>query len=100
MNAVASAAATVALALTISSCVPSFYTARTPSGEPCPDMSVVPVGQPFTWAYHRIRPVVSASDKATEAERLESLRVAACAAGALAIGRMMTRPFIWRGSSA
>lgn len=55
-----------------------FEKAVTPSGEPCSDMPVIPAGQTVDRPYHRLRPVASALTATTEAERLESLRRAAC----------------------
>jgi hypothetical protein len=63
----------------------SFQDKRTPSGEFCSDMSVLPAGQVPDREYHRLQPVQSDPDCRTEAERLESLRKAACKAGADAV---------------
>lgn len=73
------AASVVAL---FAACVPSFQNRRTPSGDFCSDMPVIPAGQAPDREYHRLRPVASDPEARTEAERLESLRKAACTAGA------------------
>jgi hypothetical protein len=69
----------------VASCAPSFYELRTPSGEYCADMPVIPAGQEPERAYHRLRPVASEPGVRTEAERLESLRKAACSVGGDAV---------------
>jgi hypothetical protein len=68
-------------------CAPAFDFARalTPSGVPCADMPIVPAGSPVEKPHHRLQPVMSAEACRTEAERLESLRRAACRAGADAV---------------
>lgn len=60
----------------------SFQDKRTPSGDFCSDMPVLPAGQVPDREYHRLQPVQSDPECRTEAERLESLRKAACKAGA------------------
>ena len=57
----------------------------TPSGGPCVDMPVVPAGEEPTRSFRRLAPVRSAATAATNAERLASLRAAACAVGADAV---------------
>jgi hypothetical protein len=73
------------VSLALGGCGPSFATALTPSGDPCADMPIFPAGQAVDRPYHRLRPVASSPKCGTEAERLESLRMAACKAGADAI---------------
>jgi hypothetical protein len=63
-------------------CAPSFQNHRTPSGDFCSDMPVLAAGQVPDREYHRLRPVSSDPEAHNEAERLESLRKAACYAGA------------------
>ncbi len=63
----------------------SFKDKRTPSGEFCSDMQVVPAGQDPDSEYHRLQPISSDPKARTEAERLESLRKAACAVGGDAV---------------
>ncbi len=63
----------------------SFKDKRTPSGEFCSDMQVVPAGQDPDGEYHRLQPISSDPKARTEAERLESLRKAACAVGGDAV---------------
>ena len=63
----------------------SFKDKRTPSGEFCSDMSVVPAGTDVSNEYHRLQPIQSDPKARTEAERLESLRKAACNVGADAV---------------
>ncbi len=72
-------------ALLVGGCAPTFQKALTPSGEPCPDMPIIAAGQTVERPYHRLGPVSSAVDSATEAERLESLRRAACKMGGDAV---------------
>jgi len=45
-------------------------------------MAVIPAGQVPDREYHRLQPITSNPEARTEAQRLESLRVAACEAGA------------------
>jgi hypothetical protein len=59
-------------------CGPSFKEKRTPSGDFCSDMPIVPAGQDPGREYHRLQPIQSDPKARTEAERLESLRKAAC----------------------
>jgi hypothetical protein len=73
------------LALLVGGCAASFATALTPSGEPCSDMPILSSEQKVDREYHRIGPVKSDLQCGTEAERLESLRRAACKKGADAI---------------
>ena len=77
-------AALVAPILTGAACA-SFKDKRTPSGEFCSDMQVVPAGQETDSEYHRLQPISSDPKARTEAERLESLRKAACAVGGDAV---------------
>jgi hypothetical protein len=63
----------------------SFKDKRTPSGEFCSDMQVVPAGADPDSEYHRLQPISSDPKARTEAERLESLRKAACAVGGDAV---------------
>ncbi len=75
--------AAVALAVTVAAaCGPSFKDRRTPSGDFCSDMVVIPAGQEPDREYHRLQPIKSDIAAKTEAERLESLRKAACLVGA------------------
>ncbi|WP_437682454.1 hypothetical protein [Sorangium sp. So ce131] len=69
----------------ISGCSTAFKDKRTPSGEFCSDMHVVPAGQAPDREYHRLQPISSNPEARTEAERLESLRKAACAVGGDAV---------------
>ncbi|WP_437931668.1 hypothetical protein WMF37_21215 [Sorangium sp. So ce291] len=69
----------------ISACSTAFRDKRTPSGEFCSDMHVVPAGQLPDREYHRLQPIASDPAARTEAERLESLRKAACAVGGDAV---------------
>jgi len=64
---------------------PRFQDMRTPSGEFCSDMPVFPAGQMPDKEYHRLSPIKSEQRPMTEAERLESLRKAACIAGGDAV---------------
>lgn len=73
---------TASVVTLLAACVPSFQNRRTPSGDFCSDMPVLPAGQAPDREYHRLRPVSSDPETHTEAERLESLRKAACSAGA------------------
>jgi hypothetical protein len=73
----------LALAVTVAAaCGPSFKDRRTPSGDFCSDMVVIPAGQEPDREYHRLQPIKSDIAAKTEAERLESLRKAACLVGA------------------
>jgi hypothetical protein len=69
----------------IAACAASFEHRRTPSGEFCSDMKVLPAGHAPEVEYHRLQPVASDPECRTEAERLESLRKAACKIGADAV---------------
>lgn len=69
----------------IAGCSTAFRDKRTPSGEFCSDMHVVPAGQLPDREYHRLQPIASDPEARTEAERLESLRKAACAVGGDAV---------------
>ncbi|AUX32235.1 MULTISPECIES: hypothetical protein [Sorangium] len=69
----------------IAGCSTPFRDKRTPSGEFCSDMHVVPAGQLPDREYHRLQPIASDPEARTEAERLESLRKAACAVGGDAV---------------
>lgn len=71
----------VVSAALMASCSVSFRERRTPSGEFCSDMAVIPAGQVPDREYHRLQPITSNPEARTEAQRLESLRVAACEAG-------------------
>jgi hypothetical protein len=68
-----------------SACSPAFKDKRTPSGDFCSDMPIVPAGQEPDREYHRLQPIQSDPKAKTEAERLESLRKAACAIDADAV---------------
>jgi hypothetical protein len=78
---------TAAAALLVAACSapPRFQDLRTPSGEFCTDMPVIPAGQAPDREYHRLGPIQSDPHARTEAERLESLRKAACASGGDAV---------------
>jgi hypothetical protein len=77
---------TVVLAVASSaSCGPSFKDRRTPSGDFCSDMLVIPAGQTPDREHHRLQPIRSDITAKTEAERLESLRKAACLLGGDAV---------------
>ncbi|MDC0681636.1 hypothetical protein [Sorangium atrum] len=69
----------------IAGCSTAFRDKRTPSGEFCSDMHVVPAGQLPDREYHRLQPIASDPTARTEAERLESLRKAACGVGGDAV---------------
>ncbi|WP_437282335.1 hypothetical protein WME90_17710 [Sorangium sp. So ce375] len=69
----------------IAGCSTPFRDKRTPSGEFCSDMYVVPAGQLPDREYHRLQPIASDPTARTEAERLESLRKAACMVGGDAV---------------
>ena len=77
--------AVVVAMLPAAACGPSFKDRRTPSGDFCSDMAVVPAGQEPDREYHRLQPIQSDPKAKTEAERLESLRKAACNVGADAV---------------
>lgn len=77
-------AVVVAAMLPAAACV-SFKDKHTPSGDFCSDMAVVPAGQEPDREYHRLQPIQSDPKARTEAERLESLRKAACNVGADAV---------------
>lgn len=66
-------------------CSASFQERRTPSGGFCSDMQVLPAGTTTDREYHRLQPITSDPESRTEAERLESLRRAACEVGADAV---------------
>jgi hypothetical protein len=69
----------------LAGCGPSFKEKRTPSGDFCSDMPIIPAGQEADREYHRLQPIQSDTKARTEAERLESLRKAACNVGADAV---------------
>jgi hypothetical protein len=69
----------------IAGCSTQFRDKRTPSGEFCSDMHVIPAGQLPDREYHRLQPIASDPTARTEAERLESLRKAACGVGGDAV---------------
>jgi hypothetical protein len=71
--------------LLATSCTADFKNRRTPSGEFCSDMFVIPAGDEPNLEYHRLQPVQSDIKAHTEAERLESLRKAACIVGGDAV---------------
>jgi hypothetical protein len=76
----------VVLAVVIpAGCGPSFKDRRTPSGDFCSDMVVIPAGQEPDREYHRLNPITSDPKARTEAERLESLRKASCLIGGDAV---------------
>jgi len=75
----------LSLSLALIACASGFYTRHTPSGVACVDMPVIPAGTRIERAYHRLHPVRSEPREETEAQRLESLRKAACEAGADAV---------------
>ena len=66
-------------------CSASFKDRRTPSGDFCSDMPVVPADEDTNLEYHRLVPVQSDMKARTEAERIESLRRAACLVGGDAV---------------
>jgi hypothetical protein len=76
--------AACAALLPIVSCA-AFKDKRTPSGEFCSDMPIIPAGQEPDREYHRLQPIASDPKMRTEAERLESLRKVACGVGADAV---------------
>src|SRR6185503_1851250 len=69
----------------VAGCSTSFKDRRTPSGDFCSDMPVFPAGQEPVREYHRLQPITSDTKARTEAERLESLRKAACIVGGDAV---------------
>src|SRR5690348_8175628 len=77
------AAATAATAALFVACAapPRFQDLRTPSGEFCSDMHVYPAGEMPDREFHRLGPIQSKPVARTEAERLQSLREAACLSG-------------------
>lgn len=75
----------VLAALCCASCSPAFKDKRTPSGDYCSDMPIIPAGQDTDREYHRLQPITSDPSARTEAERLESLRKVACKVGADAV---------------
>jgi hypothetical protein len=77
--------AAAAAPLIAAGCSPSFKDKRTPSGEFCSDMVVYPAGHEVEREYHRLQPITSDPKARTEAERLESLRKAACLVGGDAV---------------
>lgn len=78
-------AVAVAVACSAAACSPAFKDRRTPSGEFCSDMAIIPAGQEPDREYHRLQPIQSDPKAKTEAERLESLRKVACNVGADAV---------------
>jgi hypothetical protein len=78
-------AVVVAAMIPAAACGPSFKDRRTPSGDFCSDMAVIPAGQEPDREYHRLQPIQSDPKAKTEAERLESLRKAACNVSADAV---------------
>ena len=70
---------------TSAGCGPSFKDRRTPSGDFCSDMLVIAAGQTPDREHHRLQPIRSDLTAKTEAERLESLRKAACLLGGDAV---------------
>lgn len=78
-------ALSVSALVLFTSCAPDFRNKRTPSGEFCTDMAVIPAGEEPDLEYHRLQPVQSSIMARTEAERLESLRKAACNVGGDAV---------------
>jgi outer membrane biosynthesis protein TonB len=85
MKRVLLTAATGAVLFVACASQPKFQDMRTPSGEFCSDMIVYPAGQAPEVEYHRLEPIHSEYTARTEAERLESLRKAACKVGADAV---------------
>jgi hypothetical protein len=77
--------ATLLAAAFSTACGPAFKERRTPSGEFCSDMPILPAGTDPDHEYHRLEPIHSDAKARTEAERLESLRKAACKVGADAV---------------
>jgi hypothetical protein len=75
----------VSALLLITSCAPAFRDRRTPSGDFCSDMAVIPADEEPNLEFHRLQPVQSDITAHTEAERLESLRRAACIIGGDAV---------------
>ena len=56
--------------LVVGAACASFKDKRTPSGEFCSDMLVIPAGQEADSEYHRLQPISSDPKTRTEAERL------------------------------
>lgn len=77
--------AAVIAALLPLGCGPDFKDRRTPSGDFCSDMPIIPAGQEPDREFHRLQPIQSDGKARTEAERLESLRKVACKVGADAV---------------
>src|SRR5277367_3975024 len=77
--------AVVLAVATSAGCSVSFKDRRTPSGDFCSDMLVIPAGQTPDREHHRLQPIRSDITAKTEAERLESLRKAACLIGGDAV---------------
>ncbi|MCK6588925.1 MAG: hypothetical protein L6Q76_15235 [Polyangiaceae bacterium] len=75
----------VVSATLIASCATAFRDRRTPSGEFCSDMAVIPAGQVPDREYHRLQPITSNPAARTEAQRLESLRNYAMVASGTAV---------------
>ena len=73
------------LALLFATSCAAFKDKRTPSGDFCSDMAVIPAGEEPDLEYHRLQPIQSDIKARTEAERLESLRKAACTVGGDAV---------------
>ena len=73
------------LLVTVAGCAHTFETTRTPSGQLCADMPIVPANEKTERAYHRLGPLRSEPAAITEADRLYSLRRVACAQGADAV---------------
>ncbi len=72
-------------AVALAGCAPNFANQRTPSGDFCADMQIIPNGTNPERPYHRLGPVVTAPGDQVEAQRLEALRRAACRLGADAV---------------
>jgi hypothetical protein len=85
MKRVLLTAATGAVFFAACASQPKFQDMRTPSGGFCSDMDVFPAGTAPEVEYHRLEPIHSEYTARTEAERLESLRKAACKVGADAV---------------
>lgn len=75
----------IASAVLFTTSCASFKDQRTPSGDFCSDMAVIPAGEEPNLEYHRLVPVQSDIKARTEAERLQSLRIAACKMGGDAV---------------
>lgn len=80
-----SAAALVAVYAACAPTVVPFHQMRTPSGDFCSDMPIFAGRDQPEKEFHRLGPVKSAAKLNTVAERLESLRKAACSAEADAV---------------